>query len=153
MSAEPAAKVFADHLAQKAAEARLRYGLCIDAEAILAMLQDRSVVRWPARLDFDAGPLAPGEFGWPEPLGPRPADGFRLCLHPHFAPQPENWALLAAYHLPTINYGAAAGPEDAELFGATLLGLDVETYYRALCELADSIPAGPPRPGGAGRFP
>ena len=27
----------------------------------------------------------------------------------------------------------------AELYGATLLGLDVEQYYQAICELADSI--------------
>ena len=89
---------------------------------------------------------------FPQPLGPRRADGFRLCLHPHFAPQRENWALLAAYHLPTINYGDLAGPEHAELFGATLLGLEVEAYYKALCELADSIPR-PPAAEGVGRFP
>ena len=36
-----------------------------------------------------------------------------------------------------------ADAEGAELYGATLLGLSQESYYQALCELADSIGAAP----------
>ena len=42
---------------------------------------------------------------------------------------------------PGINYGDIATHEEAELFGATLLGLDQEHYYATLCKLADSLPA------------
>jgi hypothetical protein len=39
-----------------------------------------------------------------------------------------------------VNYGEIVSHEEAELFGATLLGMDVEEYYRALCDLADGVP-------------
>jgi hypothetical protein len=141
VAAETAAReAFRSHLAEKAAAARLKHGLYIDVETVETMLADRDVVRWPTRLAFAADPLEPGEFAWPQPIGPDPADGYRLVIHPNFAGQPENLPLLVAYHIPTINYGPIVEAADAELYGATLLGLDVETYYRALCELADSIP-------------
>ena len=40
--------------------------------------------------------------------------------------------LLVAYHLVRVNYGEIAGPEAAEVFGATLCGMDVDDYYAAL---------------------
>jgi len=129
-----------DHLVTKATNARLRHGLYIDADAIMRMLDDRSVVRHPVGVRFDAQPLEPGEFAWPMPLGDRPDKGYCLFINPWFEHQPDAWPLLIAYHLPSINYGEIVSHEDAELFGATLLGLDVETYYKAICELVDSIP-------------
>jgi hypothetical protein len=41
-----------------------------------------------------------------------------------------------------INYGSIVEAEHAELYGATLLGLEVDTYYQALCELADAMSEG-----------
>ncbi len=131
---------FCEHLKARAAAARLRYGLYIDAEAILKMLADRRVVRYPTTIEFDAAPLQAHEFAYPRPLGFHPSDGYCLLVHPHFEPQPENLPLLVAYHIPTINYGGIVEARHAELYGATLLGLEPETYYRALCELADSVP-------------
>jgi hypothetical protein len=93
---------------------------------------------------FDAAPLRSHEFACPQPLGFYASDGYCLFVHPSFRRQPENLPLLVAYHIPSINYGGIVEPQHAELYGATLLGLEVGTYYRALCELADSIPA----PGG-----
>lgn len=129
-----------DHLAEKAMNARLARGMYIDAQAIIDMLDDRAFVRYPVGVRFDAGALEPGEFAAPVPLGDHPAQGFCLFIHPCFERQPDAWPLLIAYHIPSINYGEIVSPEDAELFGATLLGLDQDTYYHALCELADSIP-------------
>jgi hypothetical protein len=129
-----------DHIIETATAARLTYGLYIDAEAILRMLDDRKVVRYPVGVRFDAGPLEPGEFAHAEPLGEHPRDGFCLFIHPHFESQRDVWPLLIAYHLVDVSYGEIATAADAELFGATLLGLEVEAYYNALCELADSIP-------------
>jgi hypothetical protein len=132
---------FSEHLKAKAAAARLKYGLHIDAEAIRTMLGDREVVRYPTSIEFDATPLQAHEFACPQPLGFHAGDGYCLFVHPHFRRQPENLPLLVAYHIPSINYGGIVEPRHAELYGATLLGLEVETYYQALCELADSIPA------------
>jgi len=131
---------FSEHLKAKAAAARLTYGPSIDAEAIRTMLGDREVVRYPTSIEFDAAPLQVHEFACPQPLGFHASDGYCLFVHPHFRGQPENLPLLVAYHIPTINYGDIVEAQHAELYGATLLGLEVETYYHALCELADSIP-------------
>lgn len=129
-----------DHIVDKATASRIKYGLYIDADAMVKMLNDREVVRYPTELRFDAAPLIPGEFAQALPLGDRPQDGFCLFVHPWFERQKEIWPLLLAYHVVRVNYGEVAGSDEAELFGATLLGLDIQTYYQALCELADSIP-------------
>lgn len=137
---EDGARALRDHVVERAAAARLRYGIYIDHEAIVRMLDDREVVRYPTGLRFDASGLEPGEFAAPIPLGEDPSRGFCLLVHPWFEAQREIWPLLIAYHIPTINYGEVVTHEEAELFGATLLGLEVDAYYQALCELADSIP-------------
>ncbi len=142
-----------DHLGEKAMNARLAHGMYIDAETMLEMLDDRSFVRYPVSIRFDAEHLEPGEFAMPIPLGDHPSAGFCLFIHPYFEHQPEAWPLLIAYHIPSINYGEIVSHEDAEYFGATLVGLDVDTYYQALCELADSIPGAPGDPGCGGGCP
>lgn len=135
-----------DHLLAKAAEARGRTGGPIDGPGMLRLLEDRAVVRYPTGVRFDAGSLQPGEFAHAEPLGEHPRDGFCITVHPVFERRPEAWPFLLAYHIPPINYGDIASAEDCELFGAALLGLDQETYYQALCGLADSIPHGENQP-------
>lgn len=144
LTEEDGRKALREHLIEKATAARLHYGFYIDTEAILKMLDDRRIVRFPTGIRFDAEPLQPGEFAIAQPLGNKPADGYCIFIHPFFEDQKEIWPLLIAYHLVVINYGEMATSDDAEIFGATLLGLDVEAYYQALCELADSIPLAPP---------
>lgn len=139
ISAEDARRAFHRHLVEKAAGARLRHGLLMDEDAFRRVLADREVVRYPVELVFDAGPLEPGEFAWPQPLGRRPADGFRLCVHPLYRRVPDAVPMLGAYHIPTINYGEIVGSAEAELFGAALMGMPVDEYYRAICELADML--------------
>lgn len=129
-----------DHIVERATAARMKYGLYIDADTILRMLEDRAVVRYPTQISFDAGPLQAGEFAFVQPLGDSPQAGYCIVIHPHFQKQPDLWPLLISYHLVVVNYGEVAEPAEAELFGATLLGLEVDAYYQALCELADSIP-------------
>ncbi|MHC5001745.1 MAG: hypothetical protein ACYTJ0_01340 [Planctomycetota bacterium] len=128
-----------DHLVAKAIEARQTYGPEIDAPAILAMLDDRTVVRYPTGLRFDAEPLEPGEFAWAAPLGGHPEQGYCLVVHPCFEDRPDVLPMLVAYHLPDINYGEVVTAADAELFAATLLGLEVEAYYGMLCTLVDGM--------------
>ena len=130
-----------DHILARAAAARARHGPVIDDGAIMQVLEDREVVRYPVRIRFDAEPLQPGEFAHAAPLGDHPRQGFCLFIHPAFGHRPETWPLVIAYHIAPVNYGDIASPDDCELFGATLLGLGREEYYQALCALADEVPA------------
>ena len=142
LTAEDAKGALRDHVEEKALAARRRYGGTVDETVLRRMLEDRSVVRYPTRLQFDAGPLEPGEFAYAHPLGGKANDGFQLFVHPMLENEPEMLPLAVAYHLVRINYGEIVTHEEAELYGATLLGMDQEAYYQALCALADRIPAG-----------
>ena len=134
-----------DHVFEKARNAHLKFGFCIDAPAITRIIDSREFVRYPMGIRFDAGPLQSGEFACLEPLGEEPSRGFCLFVHPCFQTRPDVLPLIVAYYIPSVNYGDIVSNEEAELFGATLLGMDVEDYYRALCELSDAIPgAGAP---------
>jgi hypothetical protein len=62
-----------------------------------------------------------------------------MHVHPYFATQPERVPHLVLYHLVAVNYGEFASAEDAEVFGASALGLSQDEYYRALCQMADEI--------------
>jgi hypothetical protein len=128
-----------DHLLVKADAARARHGPIIDDAGIMRLLNDHECVRYPTGVRFDASPLQPGEFAHAMPLGEHPRDGFCLFIHPVFKPLRDLWPLLIAYFIPPINYGDIAAPEDCELFGAALLGLDAEIYYGILCDAADLV--------------
>lgn len=128
-----------DHAVAKAAEARLRRGGLIDRPEMMAMLDDRSVVRYPLGVRFDSEPLHAGEFACLEALGGHPSDGFCLFIHPMFEAVDDLIPLLIAYYIPSVNYGEVASHVEAELFGATLLGIEVEEYYKILCSVADTV--------------
>ena len=127
-----------DHVVTRATEARAKFGDRIGRAEMMCLLEDRAVVRYPLGVRFDAGPLEHGEFACLEALGERPADGYCLFIHPMFEPVNDLLPLLIAYYIPSVNYGDVATHVEAELFGATLLGLDAEEYYRILCSVADS---------------
>lgn len=132
------------HVVEKALAARRRHGPSIDAEAIRRLLQDPEVVRFPTELVFGSSALLPGEFACPLPKGEHPGDGFTLVVHELFANQPEALPYLVAYHIPAINYLDVVTNREAELFGAALLGLEVDEYYRRVCALADQLPGAHP---------
>ena len=75
------------------------------------------------------------------PRGEQPSDGFVRVVHPHFEGRSEDLPLLLAYHVVAINYLDVATRAEAELFGATLLGMRVDEYHGRVCELADELPA------------
>ncbi|MSR63914.1 MAG: hypothetical protein EXS08_15925 [Planctomycetes bacterium] len=132
------------HVVDKALAARRKYGPELDAAAILRLLADREVVRFPTELAFDASLLQDGEFAWAMPKGEHPSDGFTLIVHSRFEHRPEALPYLVAYHIPTINYLDVVTNREAELYGAALLGLEVDEYYRRLCALADELEQAPP---------
>ncbi|HEY9012157.1 MAG TPA: hypothetical protein VIN06_14175 [Devosia sp.] len=127
------------HVRTKGAEIFVKYGPQIGEPELTALLRDRSAVRYPCTIAFDAAPLRPGEFAYPVPNGEKPEDGFRLCVHPHYRTQPALVPYLVLYQLVAVNYGEFASPEDAEEFGAAALGVDRERYYQVLCHLADQL--------------
>ncbi len=129
-----------DHVVERALIARQRYGPTIDHDAILKILDDRAIVRYPVGIRFDTEGLQPGEFAHAEPLAEHAKGGFCLFVHPALQSRAADIALAVAYHIPPINYGDIVEPEDCEAFGAALLGMERESYYQALCALADSLP-------------
>ncbi len=137
-SPEAAQQSLREHLVSKAIEARARRPDGIDRDGMLRLLEDRTIVRYPLGVRFDVEPLRPGEFACLQALGDRPSDGFVLFIHPMFENVDELLPLLIAYYIPSVNYGDVASHVEAELFGASLLALDQEEYYRILCSVADS---------------
>lgn len=132
-----------EHVLERAYQARAKYGPTIDADAILRILDDRAIVRYPVGIRYDTAGLQPGEFAQAEQMTEHPKGGFCLFIHPHFEARRDLLPVLVAYHIPPINYGDIAEPEDCEAFGAALLGIGQEEYYEKLCSLADSIPPTP----------
>jgi hypothetical protein len=139
LTAEDARQSLTAHVAAKGQEIRAKYGPRIGWAELQRILQDRSCVRYPCDIVFDAAPLQPGEFAWPEPKGPKPEDGFTMYVHPLFMTRLDAVPYLVLYQLVLVNYGPFASPDDAETFGAAALGMSKDDYYAALCELADQI--------------
>ncbi len=137
-----ARRSLADHVAALGAEIRLKYGPTIGWAELMRIMTAKECVRYPCELAFDAGMLHPSELAWLSPRGEHPQDGFVLQVHPHFAQTPERVPYIALYQLVLVNYGVFARPEDAEILGAAALGLDQDTYYAALCRMADELDLG-----------
>jgi hypothetical protein len=116
-----------------------KYGPQIGWPQLLQILKDRTCVRYPCEIVFDAAPLQEGEFAHPVAKGERPEEGFSMYVHPFFMAQLDQVPPLVLYQLILVNYGAFAAPEDAETFGAAALGLARDQYYQALCGLADKL--------------
>jgi hypothetical protein len=144
LTAEDARQSMLGHVASKGAEIHAKYGPQIGWSQLLAILADRSFVRYPCEILFDAAGLQPGEFAHPVAKGERPEAGFTMFVHPLLLLQLERVPPLVLYQLVLVNYGDFASADDAEAFGASALGLSTDEYYRALCELADEF--APPAP-------
>jgi hypothetical protein len=142
LTAEDARQSLNEHVATRGAEIHAKYGPHIGWQELLRLLDDRSCVRYPCEIVFDAKPLHPGEFAYPVARGKRPEDGFTLYIHPLFMTQLDQVPALALYQLVVVNYGVFASTDDAETFGAAALGVSREDYYRRVCGLADQLGEG-----------
>ncbi|MBI5775731.1 MAG: hypothetical protein HZA89_18595 [Verrucomicrobia bacterium] len=129
------------HVEAKGREVFEKYGPHLGWNELVRLLQDRSCVRYPCEIVFDASVLQPGESAYPVAKGENPEEGFALCIHPYFAMQPARVPWLALYQLVLVNYGDFATSDDAETFGAAALGISKDDYYRALCEMTDELTA------------
>jgi hypothetical protein len=139
LTADDAKQSLNAHVAAKGAEIFEKYGSVIGWKQLSKILEDRTAVRYPCEVVFDAAPLQPGELAFPAPKGAYPEDGFRVCVHPCFMMQLEYVPHIVLYQLVLVNYGQFASAEDAETFGAAALGLEKEEYYQRLCRLADEL--------------
>jgi hypothetical protein len=127
------------HVASKGTEIREKYGPRIGWSEILRILEDRACVRYPCEVVFDDGPLRDGEFAHPVAKGAMPEEGYRMHVHPFFSVEPGILPALVLYQLVLVNYGDFASPEDAETFGAAVLGITRDAYYEQLCAASDMI--------------
>ena len=99
---------------------------------MLQILEDRSVVRYPCEIVFDAQLLLEGEFAHPVPNSDDPKDGYKICVHPFVGLEPTRVPYLVL-----VDYGPFASADDAETFGSTALGISKDDYYETLCAMAD----------------
>jgi hypothetical protein len=139
LTAEDARVSLNAHVAAKGAEIRAKYGPQIGWRELQAILEDRTVVRYPCGIEFNSAPLQAGEFAAPVARTDQPEDGFTMFVHPLFMTQLADVPALVLYQLVVVNYGEFASGDDALAFGAAALGLGEEAYYSRLCELADPI--------------
>lgn len=144
LTADDARQSLNDHVASKAHEVREKYGPLIGWRELQRLLEDRTCVRYPCEIVFDAAPLDQGELAWPKPKGEHPADGFTLHIHPLLLVRLDQVPKVALYQLVLVNYGEFATADAAEIFGANVLGLTRDEYYSVLCELADEIGSSAP---------
>ncbi len=126
-------------IAARGAEIHQKYGPQIGWEELARLLADRSCVAVPCRLEFDAGPLLPGEFAHSVRNSGDPNDGFTIYLHPRYAAQRSQVPYLVLHQLARVNFGEAATADDAETFGSLAFGLSKEDYFQILCELSGQI--------------
>jgi hypothetical protein len=130
------------HVAAKGEEIRAKYGPRIGWNELLRILDDRACVRYPCEIVFDSSPLDSGEFAHPVAKGEQPENGFTIFVHPLFMMQLDRVPRLVFYQLVLVNYGEFASSDDAEIFGASALGLTKDEYYKELCEFADELATG-----------
>lgn len=126
-------------LTEQAVLAHLKYRPLVP-ERLSQLLADPDCVRYPTRLVFEFGEMAIHQFAQPD-LDHRNAEnnGRVLYLRPLLRERPDLTLLAVVYMLPVINYGDVIHDEHCVLYGATLLGLTEEEFYRKICALADFV--------------
>ncbi len=145
MSAEALEKLGQDslcaHLLAQAVVAHQKYSP-LTFEKLDALLHDPDCVRYPVRLAYELGGMAPHQFAQPD-IDPRsPGQGGRvLYLRPMLREHPDQVLLAVAHMIPLINYGEVIGDEHCLAYGATLLGRLESEFYREVCALADLVSA------------
>jgi hypothetical protein len=143
LTADDARQSLTAHVEARGVEALVKFGPVLGWTQLQQLLADRSFVRYPCEIVFDASALQPGEFAHPVQKGENPEDGFTMFVHPCFALNLDRAAYPVLYQLVAVNYGEFASADDAETFGAAALGLTRDEYYEALCAISDQLGAAP----------
>jgi len=109
----------------------------LEGARLEAFLENRNHVRYPVQLRFGIGNMASHQFANPEESG----EGFILNLHPVLQDRAGDLARALAYFIPVMNYGPLINDDHCLIYGATLCGLTIDTYYQELCRIAGLIGA------------
>lgn len=131
------------HLVGRADACRAKYGIERDQlswTTFQEILKDSDIVRFPVEVVFTNEGLMKGEFAIPRPNGEKATEGFQLLIRPCFEGDDEALVTLALYHIPSVNYLDIVTHVEAELFGAAMLGIEIEDYYQRVCRHADRMP-------------
>ncbi len=144
MSEAELVEVFEDSLTSRlrdqAAEALERHGR-FGPGNLEPFLSDSDTVRYPTRLVLEfSAELGLHQFAQPEQDVQNPG-GIMLCLRPVLGRRPDLLALAVSYMIPVINYGKIIDDEHCLEYGSVLTGLDKETYYERICEVAEFVGA------------
>jgi len=105
-------------------------------------LADSEFVRYPTRLVLEFGEMGAHQFAHPEPDIRNPG-GVMLYLRPILGKRPDYLVRAVSYMIPVINFGKIITDDHCLIYGAALMGLSVDAYYDAVCELADFAGAEP----------
>ncbi|MFI5356116.1 MAG: hypothetical protein ACHQ4G_02150 [Opitutales bacterium] len=141
LTADDARQSLSAHAAVKGAEIHAKYGPEIGWAELGQILADRTCVRYPCELVFDATLLQEGEFAHPVALGESPEAGFKMHVHPLFMTQLADVPTLVLYQIVAVNYGEFASGDDAVAFAAAALGCSEDDYYEKLCEMIEPLSA------------
>lgn len=100
-------------------------------------LNDDACVRYPVTIVFNGEGLEPHQFA--EPHFQITPEGKTCTLHidPRYRDRFDALPYFIAYMTPVINYGHIVTPAVCEHFGAMVMQMGEDTYYRRLCELVD----------------
>jgi hypothetical protein len=139
LTADDVKQSLAAHVAVKGEEIHAKYGPHIGWKELLLILEDRTCVRYPCEILFDAAKLYEGEMAHAVAKGEHPEEGFAIHVHPLFMTDLSRVPYVVLYQLVIVNYGEFASADDAEAFGAAVLGISRDEYYKVMCELADEV--------------
>ena len=127
------------HAAEKAKEIRKKYGPTIDYPTLLRIFEDRESIRYPVEIRFVSDGIEPGLFGKTEQVSEDPSDGYIVFLHENFKDRTDVLPVLLLYQSVLVNYDELASANDAEIFGAGVLGMERDDYYELIVELTDGL--------------
>ena len=138
-----------DHLLAQAVIAHQKYGP-LTFDKLDTLLHDPDCLRYPVRLVYEFGEMAMHQFAQPD-LDHRNTeqDGRVLFVRPLLKDRPDLLLLAVAYMIPLINYGDIITDEHCLRYGAALLGMMEDEFYRDICKLADFAGAEHRLPGRA----
>lgn len=124
-----------NRLREQADEVRAKHGP-LSPGNLETVLDDRDCLRYPTRLVLEYGEMGMHQFAQPEPDVRNPGGGM-LYIRPVLGQRPDLLVLAVSYMIPVINYGEIITDEHCLAYGSVLTGLDLETYYERICEMAN----------------
>jgi hypothetical protein len=110
-----------------------------DYPRLVQLLEDPEAVRFPVQVVFDAGPLQGEELAYPLTAHGDAANGYTMYVHPALAGRSADTVAAVLYALVVVNYGEAATGEVGEAFGAAVLGVTRDDFYRTMCGIASRV--------------